>query len=255
MAFRRFRYRRTRSSRYFRKPRYSRSVRSRRYRYRRRYARKSSTKTGVVKLTFESSWLCNYGGTDDTWNAFSFVATALPGFSEYLPVFSRFRILKAYMDIARNSGTTSGTTTLNEHYLVVPSRTFARTTAPADVSGPHAPDQAVPPQKETALRQTRWQREIRPSDVKPYVRVGFKPYCMVGTYGPCSSAQAAYYRVHEGSRWMPMSWTNDPQRPISFFGPYIAISNNLTNTSPEQPSTNYTINLTLTLYCQFCGQV
>lgn len=256
MAYRRFRYRRFRTSRYLRKPRYSRSVRTRRYRYRRRASR--STKSSIVKLSAEVVWQASSAGK---WVAFKFSPSNIPGFSEYAAVYSRFRILGCQMYTNRTAATDGSGNQSNDHYLIVPSRTFARTTGPFKVGSSPDAEGIVPAQLETDLRQTKWQREIRPSNVRPYFRVGFKPYCMVGTYGPSSATDMLYYRVHELTRWTPMSWAIGQTAPvvvypISCFGPYIVSNNNITNQDPtsSDPDPIVTYTSVLQVRFQFCGQ-
>lgn len=149
------------------------------------------------------------------------------------------------------------------NYLVVPSRPFATQVGPfGSASNSSATVQTlVPFAAEDLLRQTKWQRTLRPSNVKPYVRVGFKPYCMVGTNGPATVVTAGsptYYRPWEGRRWMPMSWVaglggTASGNHTTFFGPYVVRNNNVTGGDPSSTADS-TFTATLTVYLQFRGQ-
>nr|QTE03525.1 MAG: capsid protein [Otus scops CRESS-DNA-virus sp.] len=252
MAYGARRYRRgyTRRS-YWRSLRRSRRVRgyaSRRRTYARRTGR-STTKSSVVKLSYETDWTtgtAGSGATQTTWNAFSFYPAQATGFAEYGSVYSHFRLIKAVLRVNKGG---------NFHYLVVPSRTFAATVGPFSSNSTQTVRDLVPPATETALRQTKFQKELYPTTIREYIRVGFKPYTVVGTTGPTlgSGAPIDYYRVWEGRRWMPMSWATplggSSNQPAFFWGPYMAIS----QTSDADPP-QFGVSLTVTLYCQFKGQ-
>lgn len=246
-------------NRYYRR-RYSGRSYTRTYRRRRTYTvrrrrfrryRRRSTKSAIVKLTTETGWSVNLGA-NTTWPAFQFSPGAsLPGFSDYASVYSHFRITKAVLKVNLQDGK-------DLHFLVAPSRPFATTIGPFNSSATQAASQLVPNQTENALRQTKWQRELYPSTTRTAVRVGFKPYIMTGSTGPTngSGAPVDYYRIHEGRRFMPMSWAipvgGTSSQPAIFWGPYIAAST-WENLDPGS-STTVTFHASLTVYCQFRGQ-
>ncbi|QIK03927.1 capsid protein [Northern red-backed vole stool-associated circular virus 11] len=189
----------------------------------------------------------------------------LPGFTEYGNVYSHFKMLKCVLHIS------SQYSKAGDSFLVVPSRNFATTVGPfgltngggggaaegsGAVTGPTV-SQLLPPAVESALRQSKWQKTLRPNTTKTYVRVGFKPYTMVATLGPVADNTVGapeYYRTWEASRWMPMSWAvpqgSSQAEPAHFYGPYIAENQMSTNEAPQTPVFYYT----MTVYFQFRGQ-
>lgn len=243
-GYSRRRYYRRRSTRYYRG--YSRRRRS--------YRRQSTSKSAVVKLSTEVAWtaVTSTTGTPN-WLPYSFTPIVLPGFSEYQTTYSQFRVFKAVLHINRTADETY-------NYLVVPSRSFATQVGPFLNGNATTSAQAlVPAAAEDLLRQTKWQKTLRPSNVKPYVRVGFKPYCMIGTQGPAASTNSGtpvYFRPWEGRKWMPMSWVagvgGSTNQQTPFFGPYVVRNNNVTGANPSTADYNFTA--TLTIYCQFRGQ-
>ena len=177
-------------------------------------------------LSQDAVWnLFNTSGetTPDTrrWYPFAFTPGTIPGFAEYKATYSHFRILKAKLYISRNVLNVEGST---NNYLVVGSRPFAAVTHPGGATAyPYA---YVPPQKEDALRQSRWQKIYYPSTVRNVVTTAFHPYTVIETYGPLTTGSTGNVaRVWEGRRWMPFSWVMEP-RPdvagngITFYGLY-----------------------------------
>lgn len=229
-------------------------------RYRSRTGRRTGTSSRLVKLTLDSTWTFGaaaVGANPQQWNAFRFVPTSIPGFSDYATTFSHFRIVKANLYISRTIGDDAGT--LN-NYLVVGSRPFATTARPTTGTGVSA-DSLVPPQLETALRQTRWQRVQYPSTTTQRVRVGFKPYTMLSAYGPAQVAGTnLYQRVYEGRRWMPFTWASPPPAGalasgLLFWGPYMVVDRAAGDGELPGDAAGIRANCTLELYCQFKGQI
>ena len=242
-----------RSNRY-RKYRRSYATRTRRTR-RRYYRRKARTVSSVVKLTQDANWTLGKQGSGVAapvlWNAFSFSPVSLPGFSDYQATYSHFRILKARLYVSRSIG--SGDGALN-NYLVVGSRPFAATTAGVDEASTLA-DKYVPPQPETQLRQTKWQKVHYPNTTTQRVSIGFYPYTMVGTFGPVGIGNPSQYqRIWEAKKWMPFTWAYSQlanQGGLAFFGPYLVVDT-ATGELPMSPTPN--VQCTLQLHVQFKGQ-
>lgn len=240
------RYYRRRTSRV--RPRRSRRAsRSTRTYSRRRFSfrrRSGGTASSIVKLTLESAW-DGYNSTTRTWAPFSFNPFNLPGFDEYKAVYSEFRIKKCVIKINRGPNT-------NLAYLIAPSRTFATSAGPITPTGTDIAAQIVPPQLESALRQTRYQKELMPNTITGKVRVGFHPYTMVGTYGPTTAFTSTIFtRIWNLNRWTPMSWSSTA-RPVYCYGPYVCLNDALTNADPPPGSTVF--NMVLEVYLQFKGQ-
>lgn len=179
---------------------------------------------------------------------FSFNPAEIPGFSEYEAVYSKFRLLKATIDIGRTP-TEGNTNFLPINFLIVGSRPFAETTSPVDLSS--NVQRYVPPQVEDALRQTRWQKVKYPNSITQRVRVGFKPYTMVTAYGPSTATAQVYQRIYEARKWMPFTWANTQNKKVVYFGPYVVTNNVL---QAEGTGSQAAAVVTLTLYCQFSGQ-
>nr|WDW25745.1 MAG: capsid protein [Canine stool-associated circular genome virus] len=254
-------------------------------RTRRSSSRSGRTSSKTIKLTYDGIWQTK---TDNNFNAFSFTPSDVPGFIDYAAVYSHFRIKKCLLMISRQRAS-SDTTGFTDNYLVVGSRPFAALVAPQALSDTnpnpggtnlpptaygnavpdYRPSTLVPAQQEGALRQTRWQHKLTPNSTKPYIHIGFYPYTMVGTFGPSGSLPAnpltsgspainavAYQRVWEARKWMPFTWaggTAGTTYPCSFFGPYL-MTDAATTAANGEISGNISINVTLTLYCQFKGQ-
>lgn len=267
MAYRRRYYRR--SSGYGRRRTFRRRPTRRRYRrtYRRRVSK--TTKSAVVKLTWETTFTCGSteasgSGYTSKWVPVTFYPRNVPGFLDYSSTYGQYRILKANMRMERTVlyGPPSNPTQYNyttAHYLTSPSRSFALSVAQHPFTNP---ENAVPAQTEETLRQTRWQREFHPSSTATYVRIGFKPYTAVVTNGPASSnIDANFLRVWEGRNWTPMAWADaipnetNPSSNICYFGPYVVPSRNFDNTDVSSAGAyGFTIPVTMELYVQFRAQ-
>lgn len=181
------------------------------------------------------------------WVPVTVIPTDVPGFNDYQGVYTQFRIKKCVLMINRVEATS-----LN--YLVVPSRAFAEQSV---ITTPQAgqPYINVPPQTETALRQTKWQREFFPSTISGKVRVAWHPYTTVSCFGPNVSQvnTRLYQKVWNLSKWTPLAWSsNTAASSLVTFGPYIVPNDAETNANP--PAGAYPIRCVLTMYCQFRGQ-
>ncbi|UPW40755.1 capsid protein [Sigmofec virus UA08Rod_20100] len=237
--------RRTRSTRRFRR----RSTYGRRFKRFRRYRRRS-TASSVIKLTQDATWELNDTGPPTTWNAFSFSPVSMPGFSDYQATYTHFRILKAKLFVSRTIGDNDGSL---YNYLVVPSRAFAATsmsTATVALS-------LVPPQREDALRQTKWQKIHYPNTTTQRVSAGFYPYTMIGTQGPAAiGTTTRWFRIWEAKKWMPFKWAlntgtggSDQYQAIAFYGPYMVV-----DTNKGELTDIATVQCTLQIHVQFKGQ-
>lgn len=205
-----------------------------------------STRSGLVKLTYSFNPALMYAGGDDVVRAAAlrFTLNDVPGFSDYVSVYSEYRIVKGEL-VFSTAATTTNTGTL-ANYLVVSSQPFAQTAVPETSTGNL--DYWVPPQTETTLRQTRWQRVIYPESVTTGVRVGFRPYTMAATEGPSGSSGTKYQRIWHGGAWTPFTWAT-ATTPINYFGPYIW--KQTTESDVDQAWSPY---VTLTLWLYFKGQ-
>ena len=211
-----FRRRRMARSRY--RPRYRRSRRSRK------------TTSAYVTLTQNAQWtLFTDTGVGPNvvrkWNAFVFSPASVPGFMDYQATYSHFRILKCKLYMARTIGGNTGTAF---NYLTVGSRPFAAVQAPGNQSS--GPNDLVPPQLETDLRQAKWQKIRNPSTIAQVVPIGFHPYTMIQTNGPSTVGltNRMWQRVWEAKRWMPFTWAQAPGHNlgpggIAFYGPYVVV--------------------------------
>ena len=83
----------------------------------------------IVKLSLDSTWSLRENGFN-LWHPFAFIPTAIPGFTDYYSTYSHFRIVKAVLQISRQLQGVSNNGLLN-HYLIVGSRPFVASTAPA----------------------------------------------------------------------------------------------------------------------------
>ncbi|UPW41514.1 capsid protein [Myodefec virus RodL3_773] len=273
MAYaRKRRYRRTYRRRSFR--------RLRRYRGRRRIRRRArSTRSAVVKLTMDGAWrFAVKNGDDSLWNAFTFAPVNILGFNQYLDTYTHFRILKCYLNIGRE------VTPIDQkdnpfpdsnanNYIFVGSRAFASVQVP--ISSPVTEekiniDALVPPQKESTLRQSRWQTMKYPNTTKTKVSVGFYPYTLITTGGPAytqsSNSVMSYQRVYEARRWMPITWIGGSPGDgntspgtggagLTFFGPYMIVDVARRLNDGELPGGyTWTANIQLVLRVQFKGQ-
>ena len=122
---------------------------------------------------------------------------------DYRATYSHFRILKCKLFMGRAY---TGSTGSSLSYLTVGSRPFAAVQAPGNQgSGPTA---LVPPQLETDLRQTKWQK-IRNSTHNRHGRANRLPSLYPDPdqwTGHDWRANRMWQRVWEGRRWMPFTW-------------------------------------------------
>lgn len=232
---------------------------NRRYRrrttYRRRFKRvrryrRRSTASSVIKLTQDAVWSLSASGPRGYWNAFSFSPLSLPGFSDYQATYSHFRILKAKLFVSRTIGSSDGTL---YNYLVVGSRPFAATNSGTEVTN----NSLMPPQKEDALRQTKWQRIHYPNTTTQRVTAGFYPYTLVGTQGPAAVGDnTEWFRIWEAKKWMPFKWAlttgSGSAQGLTFYGPFMVVDTNK-GELPDTPG-NATVQCTLQVHVQFKGQ-
>lgn len=189
--------------------------------------------------------------TQGAWVPLTVLPSDIPGFLDYAPVYSQFRIKKCILHINRTAQT-------NLNYLVVPSRTFASLVSLSETNNvPAEPYTCVPPQQEAVLRQSRWQREFFPNTTTGKVRIAWHPYTTVQGTGPNVglSSQQKYQSIYNLNRWAPMGWVNNQiaNHPIVTFGPYVVP--NIAGTNQDPPASTYPIPAVLTVYCQFRGQV
>lgn len=227
-------------------------------RYRRRYRRsRGSRKTtsAYVTLTQNSQWApAGETGSPPKWNVFSFSPATVPGFMDYRATYSHFRILKCKLFMGRAITGNPGT---SFSYLTVGSRPFAAVQAPGNQgSGPTA---LVPPQLETDLRQTKWQKIRNPPTTSLVVPIGFHPYTLIQTNGPATTgvANRMWQRIWEAKRWMPFTWAQigmpgAGQGGIAFYGPYVVID----TPGGGEPSAilGQSVECTLRMVVQFRGQ-
>ena len=208
-------------------------------------------------MTQNAQWtLFSESGGSRLWNPFIFSPSVVPGFMDYQTTYSHFRILKAKLFVARSIG---GDTGLSFNYLTVGSRPFAATQPPGFQNS--GPSQLVPPQLETDLRQTKWQKVRYPNSTTLMVPIGFHPYTLVQTNGPSTAglSNRCWQRIWEGSRWMPFTWAqalssgpNPSPGSIAFYGPYLVVDN-ATGDVPSALSGS-AVECTLRLTVQFKGQ-
>lgn len=119
----------------------------------------------------------------------------------------------------------------------------------------------------TTLRQSRWQRQYYPSDIKNAISFKFYPYTLewcgrpVGSTSTVAStfANNQYLKYRSGRLWMPMSFLGtSPGTPVSggddvsFFGPFFARL--LSNQPDGQAIAGFTPTVTLSVWVQFRGQ-
>lgn len=285
------RYGRRRSYRRYRSRRWSsRSRPSRRYR---RYGKRSGTRSSLVKLTWQTPVNMQ---TPTGVRPLSFSPTQLPGFMDYFNVYSQFRIvkgnLKVHLDTAPVqpvTGQDPPTQVLTNQqwtFLKVASRPFiedqaqenARLLADGSFEGGISNqvfDVADLQEPIVQLRQSKWQKQYYPSDVRNVLSFNFRPYTLswsgMPLLGPTPSSTAdrrvltsqSYLRAMRPGSWMPMSFTGVSQLAASgttlqsrgsvvFYGPYLARL--LANQGDGQVLTEWNPVCTMTLYVQFKGQ-
>lgn len=252
----------------------------------RRYRRRArGTKSAIIKLTFDGVWQFrigagqagNTGNSNPVYQPFSFPVTAIPGFTDYLDTYTRFRILKAQLYVGRSvaysGGGTGNSNALTNNYLIVGSRPFANVQSALLTSTVPATTNLVPAQVEDSLRQTKWQKVKYPSTTRTAIRIGFYPYTLITTGGPAWEVgnQYQYQRIWEARRWMPITWAGAGQslgtgatsslqgRSLTFYGPYMVCDLQATGTDSSNageftPNMNLTSNVQLVVRVQFSGQ-
>lgn len=289
MAWRR--YGRRRGYRRYSSRRWGRSRRfSRRYR---RYRRRSGTRSSVVKLSGQATFQMQ--GSSSV-NPIVFSPASLPGFMDYYSVYSQFRVIKASLKVHLETspvqvptGGTAATTTqvlTNQPwtFLKVSSRPFVESIGQAgsiyadgttDNFIHNSPLSALPVQRSvTELRQSKWQKQFYPSDVRNVLSFRFKPYTLSWAGMPYQTDQAngsaastqrgtSYLRAMKPGSWMPMTFSgvtnaalpgtaSQQANSVVFFGPYLArLQSSLGDSQQLQP---WSPSCTLTLYVQFRGQ-
>lgn len=225
----------------------------RRFRRRYRRSRRTSTKSSVVCLTYETSWQPQ-STTDTTMHsAFYFNPYDSHAFREYKTVYSHFRILKAKMYMAIQYPNNEFQNVTN--YLVVGSRPFASAAEPIQS---YPSGLWVPQATEAELRQSRWQRLHYPNTTTQVVTIGFYPYTMVAALGPTFPEKDGFYqRIWEGKKWTPFTWAWNPDsgnssssQGLQYFGPYVVRNYANTNKIPGLVQ----INVQVKYWCQFKGQ-
>lgn len=199
------------------------------------------------------------------------------GFNDYVSTYSQFRILKANckVHLALDSDSTPGAALSNQPYtyLRVASRSFVESSAYLQgtaLSNISAPALALT-RPVSDLRQSKFQRQYYPNDIKNVINFNFYPYTLGWEGRPfgalnddfrpqATTSGYAYLKYQSGRRWMPMSFlgipgASGPQAPlddVSFLGPYFV---RLLNTdSDSQDLTLFNPACTLTVWCQFRGQ-
>lgn len=202
-----------------------------------------------------------------------FTPTEFPGFFDYSSTYSQFRILKGqckvHIALPEDSETNAPLSNQPYTYLRVASRPFLESSAVyQDTSGsdPMPVTQLLAALRVTStqIRQSRWQRQYYPNDIKNVVSFKFYPYTLewsgkpVGTLTPVSSSAGitSYPKWRSARRWMPMSWLGLPSSEstddVSMFGPYF---NRLLSTQDDsQALTQFAPVCTVSIWCQFRGQ-
>ncbi|UPW40763.1 capsid protein [Sigmofec virus UA08Rod_17746] len=280
MAYRRYGRWRTRR---FRSSRRRYRIASRRFK--RRYSRRSrrgginATRSRTVRISTQIAIPYTYNDPLGTEHPIPlvFTPTQLPGFTEYSSTFSEFRILKArckvHLALPGDSEAQAVLTNQPYTYLRVPSRPYiedlAQTSGTAGQGGSPRPIYNIIRSSAPSvdlLRQSRWQRQYYPSDIKNAVSFKFYPYTLawcgrpVGTANtvPDNAASFVYLKYQSARRWMPMSFlgvtqtATAPADDVSFLGPYFV---RLFSTQPDsQALSGFNPVCTLTVYCQFRGQ-
>lgn len=225
----------------------------RRRRYRR--FRRDKTKSSVVKLTREATFgFQQTTAGSSQWLPYAFTPTTIPGFNEYLSVYTHFRILKCVLRVATQSASTAPNQSAVYNYLTVPSRPFATTQPAVPAAEPDDPIQYVPAQDEDALRQARFQRVRYPNLTTQMIKVPFKAYTLMASYGPSTEAGSVWQRTMSASRWMPITWalpSAGVESHLTFFGPYVARS----RSDGTDGATGWAPGTTLEVYFQFRGQI
>lgn len=283
MAYRRFR----RSRRSYRSSRRGYRVSSRRFkrRYRRSVRRGgiNSTRSRTVRLSTQLTMAFTAGDAAQVQHPVPvcFTPTQLPGFIDYATTYSEFRILKAVckVHLAVPGDEQEGAALSNQPYtyLRVASRSFIESSAllKTGAAGPATSGSnpiaitdllAGNPLNISDVRQSRWQRQYYPSDIKNSITFKFYPYTLewsgkpVGNYAvdAATAPYTAYLKYRSGRRWMPMSFIgrvpteNSQWDDVSFLGPYFLRL--LSTEADTQALGQFRPVITLSVWAQFRGQ-
>lgn len=204
-----------------------------------------------------------------------FTPSQLPGFTDYASTYSEFRLLKAkckvHLALPGDSSEQPVLTNQPYTYLRVSSRPFiedraqAVATSQGAASNPASIIDIVGKAGNTVsvLRQSRWQRQYYPSDIKNSVSFSFYPYTLewcgrpIGNYGATANLNTRYLKYASGRKWMPMSFlgtnpTSALGEDVSFLGPFFVRL--LSTQADDQSLAEFVPVVTLSLYCQFRGQ-
>lgn len=208
-----------------------------------------------------------------------FSPTQLAGFIDYASTYSEFRIIKGlckvHLALPGDSNTSPTLTNQPYTYLRVASRPFLE--AEAISAGTDSAGQGGSPSNITdllskrrvtgsELRQSRWQRQYYPSDIRNVLSFKFYPYTLewqgrpVGNYaaGAPEAHRYQYLKWRSARKWMPMSFLGPHDNlssagdDVSFIGPYLV---RLLSAQPDsQALDEFQPIVTLQLWCQFRGQ-
>lgn len=215
-----------------------------------------------------------------------FTPTQLAGFADYSRTYSEFRLLKAVckVHLALPDDSAEGSNLSNNPYTYVrvASRPFVEygATQAGNADNTGAAESGGSPSNITdilvrrvvtisALRESRWQKQYYPSDIKNSVSFKFYPYTLewqgrpVGNYGTGApeAYRFQYLKWKSGRQWMPMSFlgtassmnqTNSPGDDVSFLGPYFVRL--LSTQADSQALQSFTPVINLQVWCQFRGQ-
>lgn len=217
-----------------------------------------------------------------------FTPSQLPGFADYANTYSEFRVLKAVckVHLAVDEDEAVGAPLANQPYtyLRVASRPYLEafattatgTTSESGGSNPTTLAKILANRQVriTELRQSRWQRQYYPSDIKNSITFKFYPYTLEWQGRPVGNTVTAdttpynlqYLKYRSGRRWMPMSFlgrslgsdingaeiNREPGDDVSFIGPYFA---RLLSTQPDAQALGaFQPTVTLSVWFQFRGQ-
>lgn len=243
----------------------------------------NSTRSRTVRLAVQLAvpFTANYGteaSPDIHPIPLVFTPTQFPGFLDYASTYSEFRLLKASckVHLALPEDSAAGAPLSNQPYTYVrtASRSFIERSATFGSNSQGGSPNSIgdilhqQPLGITELRQSRWQRQYYPSDIKNSLTFKFYPYTLTWTGRPVGditnfASQAyrnSYLRYASGRRWMPMSFLGNPNIPadqpnndVSFLGPYFVRLLSTLDDSQSLPA--FQPVCTLHLWCQFRGQL